>query len=88
MHKVKYNSAPKSLTGRFCTVRSSTDNNMLGANSKFVLPRPQKKSLKESFSYSGAKTWHSYSLPEHLRLTESLESFKCKTRSLTLLDSN
>ena len=74
MHKIANNNAPTSLTELFTRVGDSTDYNLRGAQSRFVLPRPRTESLKKSFSYSGAITWNS--LPERLRQIESVQSFK------------
>jgi hypothetical protein len=43
---------------------------------KLFLPKPRKDYLKRSFSYSGASLWNS--LPESLRSSLSLSSFKLK----------
>ena len=43
-------------------------------NRKLFIPKPNTDYLKRSFSYSGASLWNS--LPESLRLSASLQSFK------------
>ena len=85
MHKAYYNSAPESVVELFQTVESSTNYNLRGGGTRLVLPRPSIETFKKSFPFSGAKVWNS--LPDVLRQTESLESFKNKLRSVTLLDN-
>ena len=84
MHKVKNNDAPASITELFDIVSNSTNYNLRGANSKFVLPRPKNESLKKSFSFNGVKHWNS--LPESLRKVKSLQTFRNQIKTVTLLD--
>ena len=50
------------------------------SNGKLFIPKPNTDYLKRSFSYSGASLWNS--LPESLRLSSSLSSFKGSLESL------
>ena len=50
------------------------------SNRKLFIPKPNTDYLKRSFSYSGAFLWNS--LPESLRLSPSLTSFKTNLEHL------
>ena len=50
------------------------------SNRKLFIPKPNTDYLKRSFSYSGASLWNS--LPESLRLSPSLTSFKTNLEHL------
>ena len=50
------------------------------SNKKLFIPKPNTDYLKRSFSYSGASLWNS--LPESLRLSPSLTSFKTNLEHL------
>ena len=57
------------------------------ASQKLYLPKPRTDHLKRSFSYSGASLWND--LPEDIRTTKSLRSFKRRINKwLSVSDSH
>jgi hypothetical protein len=70
MYKVTNNLTPMYLQDLFVTRVS----HYRLREGKLFLPKPRTDYLKRSFSYSGASLWNS--LPESLRSSSSLSSFK------------
>ena len=73
MHTIYNKTAPERLVDLFSLVSSSTSYNLRGANSKFIIPRPNTECLKKSFSYNGALIWNS--LPPEMRDVQSYSYF-------------
>ncbi len=72
MYKVMNNLTPMYLQELFVTRVSHY--RLRDSEGKLFLPKPRTDYLKRSFSYSGASLWNS--LPESLRSSSSLSSFK------------
>ncbi|XP_028412099.1 uncharacterized protein LOC114534825 [Dendronephthya gigantea] len=76
MYKVRNNLTPMYLQDLFVT--RVNHYSLRNTNGKLFVPKPKTDYLKRSFSFSGASIWNS--LPEPLRLSESLSSFKRSLR--------
>ena len=78
------NLSPEYLSSKWLVPRKTTINyNLRGSSTKLTLTQPRTNYGKKAFRYSGAKLWNS--IPEDIRKTATLKTFKISFRILTLL---
>ena len=68
------NLAPEYLGSKFTSRSMTIPYTFRDSENKLAIPLPRTNYLRNSFNYSGAVLWNS--LPQNLRLAESLCNFK------------
>ena len=85
MFKIINGLTPSYLSDMFTRTSSLSDYGLRSSRMNFKLPKNRTNYFKNGFAFTGAKVWNN--LPNALKEEKSLDTFKSKLKSFSLLAS-